>query len=177
MTRYHPVIAALHWIVAIMILMALVIGGPMLADMPNSNPDKLGGLAGHMIFGLSIGVLMLVRLVTRLRTRNPDHADSGNAALNLGGRFAHLGLYLFAFLMVGSGLGIALSAGLFDIVYGGSGEALPETLTIHPPRIAHGLIAKLLLALIALHVLGWAYHQFVLKDGLLRRMWFGNRNQ
>ena len=37
------------------------------------------------------------------------------------------------------------------------------------------MIAKLLMALIALHLAAALYHQFVLKDGLLARMWFGKR--
>jgi cytochrome b561 len=44
-----------------------------------------------------------------------------------------------------------------------------------PTRIAHGLIATLLVALIVLHIAAAIYHQVVLKDGLLRRMWFGKR--
>jgi cytochrome b561 len=32
-----------------------------------------------------------------------------------------------------------------------------------------------LMALIALHVLAALYHTFILRDGLLRRMWFGRR--
>ena len=30
-------------------------------------------------------------------------------------------------------------------------------------------------ALIVLHVLAAIYHHFILKDGLIRRMWFGKR--
>lgn len=42
----------------------------------------------------------------------------------------------------------------------------------------HPLIVALhwLMALIALHVAAALYHRFVLKDGLLRRMWFGKRS-
>jgi cytochrome b561 len=43
------------------------------------------------------------------------------------------------------------------------------------PRVVHGWIAKLLMALVALHVVGVVYHQFGLKDRLLSRMWFGRR--
>lgn len=175
MTRYHPVLVALHWLLALMILVALIIGGPSLADMANDDPDKMFGLTGHMIFGLTIGALMLVRLGMRAFSTKPPHADAGNAMLNLGAQAAHWGLYLLVLAMVGSGIGIAVSADLFAIVFGGSGAALPEDFGIYAPRIAHGVIATLLLVLIGLHVVGWAYHQFVLRDGLLRRMWFGKR--
>ena len=41
--------------------------------------------------------------------------------------------------------------------------------------VVHGLLATLLVGLIALHFAAALYHQLVLKDGLLRRMWFGRR--
>ncbi|MTI16201.1 cytochrome b [Rhodobacteraceae bacterium RKSG542] len=174
MTRYHPLLVALHWIVAIMIFMALVVGGPMLAEISNSNPDKPGMMAGHMVFGAAVGALILVRLVTRFTTRKPPKADTGNKTLNLAGQAAHWGIYFLMLAMVASGIGLALSADLFAIAFGGVGT-LPADLTIYPARIAHGVIGSLLLAMIVLHVLGWAYHQFVLKDRLFSRMWFGKR--
>jgi cytochrome b561 len=39
----------------------------------------------------------------------------------------------------------------------------------------HGIFAKALFALIALHIGAALYHQVIHKDGLLSRMWFGKR--
>lgn len=175
MKRYHPVLVALHWILAIMILMSLVVGGPMMAKLPSTDPQKLVGLSGHMVWGMVIGVLLIIRLLVRLKSQKPPKADAGNALLNMGGQVAHWGLYLLAFAMVASGLGTALSAGLFDIAFGGNGAPLPSELTQYPPRVAHGIIAKLMMILVLLHIAGWAYHQFMLKDKLFSRMWFGKR--
>jgi hypothetical protein len=36
-------------------------------------------------------------------------------------------------------------------------------------------LSRMLMALIALHILGALYHTLLRKDGLLRRMWFGRR--
>ena len=55
---------------------------------------------------------------------------------------------------------------------GGQG-ALPKDFLEFPLRLAHGVLTKLLGALIFLHVVGALYHQFHLKDQLFRRMWFG----
>lgn len=171
--RYHPVLVALHWILVIMVLMALVVGGPMMADLQNTDPTKLSGLTGHMIWGIVVGVLFVIRLITRLKTQKPPKADAGNAVLNLGAQIAHWGLYLLPLAMVASGLGIAFSAGLFDIAFGGSGAPLPEDFSIYPTRVAHSVLGTALLVLILAHVAGWAYHQFFLRDGLFSRMWFG----
>ena len=88
----------------------------------------------------------------------------------------HVGLYVLVLAMVGSGIGIAISADLFGIAFGGSGAPLPADFNDYAARVAHGLIATLLLALIAMHLAGWAYHQFFLRDRLISRMWFGKRS-
>ncbi|SMR72153.1 cytochrome b561 [Aliiroseovarius halocynthiae] len=175
MKRYHPLLVSIHWIVALMVLLALLVGGPALAELENSDPDKIFALAGHMIWGIVIGTLMIIRLITRFSTQTPPEADAGHAMLNFGAKLAHWGLYLLIFGMVGSGLGLALSADLFAISFGSSAATLPLDFKDLTARQAHGLIANLLLLLVALHLLGWAYHQFIRKDHLFRRMWFGKR--
>ena len=173
MQRYHPLLVALLWLMALMIFMALAAGGIFLANMPPDSPDKVAGLGGHMIFGMTIGVLLILRLVTRLRSAHPPHAATGNDLLDLVGRWTHWGFYLLIAGMVATGLATALGLGLFPIVYGGAAQTLPAELATFAPRVAHGVIALILVGLIALHVAAAIYHQFVLKDALLRRMWFG----
>jgi cytochrome b561 len=46
---------------------------------------------------------------------------------------------------------------------------------VYPARTVHYVFSRLLMALIALHVAGALYHTFILRDGLLRRMFFGQR--
>ena len=175
MTRYHPLLVALHWIMALMVLVSLAAGGLVLAEMPRESPDRYMALAGHMTAGLVIGVLLVVRLLTRIRSEKPPPATTGNALLDRIGVLTHWGFYVLIAGMVLSGLATAIGAGLFPIVFGSSGEVLPGDLTVFPQRVAHGFIARVLLALIALHVAAALYHQFVRRDGLLRRMWFGKR--
>ena len=74
------------------------------------------------------------------------------------------------FAMAASGMATALQAGLPEIIFGGSGAALPANFANLIPRIVHGWIATLLVLLVGLHVVGVVYHQFVLKDRLLSRM-------
>lgn len=160
----------------LMILVALAAGGIVLANMPPDSPDKVTALGGHMIFGMAIGVLLILRLVTRVRSSHPPHAETGNAVLDRIGRWTHWGFYALIGGMVLTGLATAIGAGLFPIVYGGAADTLPPGLADLPTRVAHGVIATLLVALIALHIAAALYHQVILKDGLLRRMWFGKRS-
>jgi cytochrome b561 len=83
-------------------------------------------------------------------------------------------LYVLVVAQACSGLTMALQAGLPDILFGGHG-ALPADFWVFPVRSVHYVISRLLMALIALHVSAALYHAFVLRDGLLRRMWFGRR--
>ena len=194
MQRYHPVLVALHWIMALMVLVALVAGGFVLENMPHGDPDRTVALAAHMGAGIAIGALLVLRLATRLRTRKPPPATTGNALLDRIGVWTHRAFYALIAGMVLSGLATGVGAGLFPAVFfgetvpadvpdgGGRGavvgldaamaEAKLESL---PQYAAHEWIATALAGLIALHVAAAVYHQAVLKDGLLRRMWFGRR--
>jgi cytochrome b561 len=53
--------------------------------------------------------------------------------------------------------------------------ALPADFWAFPVRYVHYGFSRLLMALIALHVAGALYHTLVLRDGLLKRMFFGRR--
>lgn len=177
MRRYHPLLVSLHWLMALMILLALAAGGLLLANMPPDSPDKVEGLRGHMTVGIAIGVLLILRLFTRIRSTHPPHAQTGNTILDQIGRWTHWAFYLLIAGMVLTGLAMALGAGLFPIVFAGAADVLPPELATLPQRAAHGVIATALAALIALHIAAALYHQLFLKDRLLSRMWFGKSEE
>jgi cytochrome b561 len=173
-SRYHPALVALHWLLAVLLLFMLGMGTFSLANMPNTAPEKLFALRGHMVFGLAVLVLTLARLALRLRTPRPAPAGSGHPLLDRLARMAHPALYALVILMAASGIALAAMAGLPGIVFGGAGS-LPESFSAFLPRTAHGVIAKLLLVLIGLHVAAALYHQLGRRDGLMSRMGFGRK--
>jgi hypothetical protein len=61
------------------------------------------------------------------------------------------------------------------IVFAASGTPLPKSFSAYPTFQAHFWLATLLVGLIVLHVGAALHHQFVQRDGLLRRMGFGRR--
>jgi cytochrome b561 len=170
--RYHPALIALHWLLAILIILMLLVGLLSLKWMPN-NPAKLMPLGFHMATGILILVLMLVRIVVRIVKPKPAPATAGNRFLDFIGKLTHYALYLFAILMAVSGIGISAQAGLAPIVFGASGAPLPEDFFVYPARYGHGYIAIILIALILLHFGAAMYHQFFRKDRLLSRMGIG----
>ena len=173
-SRYHPLLVTLHWVLAFLVIAALALGALVMVRIPNTDPMKIEALRSHMGGGTSILVLMLVRLLVRARTRHPAPAATGNPVLDRLAWVSHRLFYVAVFGMAGSGIVMALQSGLPAIVLGGSGS-LPGDFWVFPLRTVHYLFARLLMALIALHVAGALYHTLMLKDGLLKRMWFGRR--
>jgi cytochrome b561 len=74
-SRYHPLLVALHWLLAALILAALAVGFFGLAAMPNADPQKIAGLRWHMAGGMLILALMVIRLVVHLATARPAPAN------------------------------------------------------------------------------------------------------
>ena len=172
--RYHGALVALHWLLALLLIAALAIGTSALKTVPNSSPDKIDALRGHMIAGGLILLLTLLRLAVRLKTAHPAPASTGYALLDRLAPATHWALYGLVLLMAGSGVAMSVLAGLPGIVFGGVGS-LPVNFDALPPRAVHGIVAKLLMLAIALHIAAALYHQFVRRDGLLARMGFGRR--
>jgi cytochrome b561 len=174
-SRYHPLLAALHWVLAVLIIGALSIGFFSLAQTPNTDPQKVGVLELHMAGGLLILALMVVRLVVRLRTSKPGEATIGYRLADRLAPISHYGFYVLVILMVVTGYATGIIAGLPAIVFQRSGAPLPATFDVYPTFVAHALLATALAILVVLHVLAALYHQLVRRDGLFRRMAFGRR--
>jgi len=173
-SRYHPALVAFHWGLAFLIIAALALGALVMAKMPNTDPMKLEALRSHMMGGGLILVLTLVRLVVRSRSRHPPAAATGSAALDRLAWASHRLLYIAVLGQATSGLVLALQSGLPAILFAGAGT-LPADFWIYPVRTVHYLTSRLLMGLIALHIAGALYHTLMLRDGLLRRMFFGRR--
>jgi cytochrome b561 len=172
-SRYHPLLVLLHWVLAVLIIAALALGALVMAKIPNSDPMKFEALRSHMFGGTLILILMLARLVLRVRTEHPAAASAGHPVLDRIAWVSHRMLYVAVLGQALSGLTLALQARLPWIVFGGG--TLPPDLWVYPIRTVHYAFSRMLMVLIALHIAGALYHTLVLRDGLLRRMLFGRR--
>jgi cytochrome b561 len=173
-SRYHPLHAALHWLMAGLIIASLILGAAKMAPLSNGDPMKLEALRAHMAGGILILVLLLARIAVRFIADRPPPAATGQAMFDRIRGPAHAALYLLILGMTLSGLTMALQAGLFPIVYAGEGR-LPASLWAYPVRHVHFWISRALMLLITLHLAAVAYHLLFVKDHLLGRMWFGRR--
>jgi len=163
--RYSPLWVTLHWVIALLIFATFYLGLST-QDIPLT--EKVGILRWHMPLGITVLLLMLVRLFVRWRTPHPEAATAGNAVLDKIGVWTHYLLYIFAILIPLTGIMLSVTFSLAPVVFGGQGS-LPRDLS----PMLHGLIYPILALLILLHILAALYHQFIRKDNLLARMWYG----
>ncbi len=171
--RYHPLQVVLHWLSAVLVIFAWIIGAIVFERIPTTETaQKIFALRGHMTAGLLIAFIVTLRLALRFSLDQPPRATSGNAKLDRLALAVHYALYVAVFGMAASGLTLAVQAGLPAIVFGNSDAPLPANFWDFPPRAVHAVIGTILISLVALHGVAALYHQFVRKDGLLRRMWF-----
>ena len=172
-TRYHPVHVVLHWLMFLLVVMMLGVGKFVMPGVPADDPQKTSMLQMHVYTGGFIAILLVIRVVLRFAVKRPAPADAGNPVLNVTAKVVHFFLYLFLAGMAVSGLGIFQMANL-PAIFGGEAP-YPQDFFTYLPRIGHGLTSMLLLLLILVHFGAAIYHQFIRKDNLLVRMWFGKR--
>ena len=169
--RYHPLQVGFHWLVVVL-LFALFLLGKYVNGLPN-DAGKIVPLGIHITLGVITLIFVVARFIARFRLPQPAPAATDSAFLDWLGKVVHYALYALVLLMVVSGTSLSLRAGLLPIVFGGSGAALPADFYAFNARMLHGFVAPALLLLVVLHVGAALYHQFMLKDNLLARMWYG----
>ncbi len=167
--RYNPVHVTLHWLTALLIFLPIMSGFFVLARTPDAQEAPMLGM--HKWLGIILGLVIIARIVTRFVFKRPAPADAGHPLLNLAGKVTHFLLYVGAFAMLFSGDSLDEAYGLEKILAGNG--TMPADLFVYPERMIHGNFAYVLAALVALHVGAALYHQFIRKDNLLARMWYG----
>ncbi len=171
-TRYHPLLVTIHWLMAALIGFNLIYGKMVLGWLPN-DAAKLPMLNLHMMTGLSLGFLLIVRFIVRLVTKHPAPASTGYPILDFVGRLVHWLLYIVVAAMVLMGLYLERTAGLPEIFING----FPAGFDFYdyPPRNFHAYIGYTLFGLLVLHIGAAFFHLIILKDNLFSRMWYGKR--
>lgn len=177
MSRYPPLLIALHWISALLIFAAFLLGIFGLAEQPNT-PAKLLPLGAHIALGTLTLVLTVLRFLVRWftvkplrRPRNPS-ARPRPLIVTMAEPVQYL-LYLFTFLMSLTGIGLTVQAGVLTP----AGLILPEDFYAFPLRVVHGTLSTALFVLISLHLLTWAYFQFLRGENALAWMWFRGKKK
>ena len=93
-SRYHPLLVLLHWVLTVLVIAALALGALLMVKIPNPDPMKIEALRSHLLGGSLILVLMLARLVVRIRTERPASASAGHPLLDRIAWVSHRLLYV-----------------------------------------------------------------------------------
>ncbi|APW41887.1 cytochrome b [Rhodoferax saidenbachensis] len=173
--RYSHTAIVLHWVLALAILGLFGVGLYM-TSLPFS-PARLKLYNWHKWAGITILTLSALRLLWRLTHRPPALPDPIADAMPAWQRWAHhgthYGLYALFFLVPLIGWAYSSAAGFPIVVFGVL--PLPDFVPVDKAlaemiKPFHELSAFALVGLAGLHMAAALKHQWIDKDGLLKRM-------
>lgn len=184
--RYHPVHVTLHWLVALGVFFNLYLAIFVFSER-GSGGFQLRPI--HMAVGITILVLLLVRLVMRFTIKRPADATAGHKLLDIIAKIVHYGLYLTVLTVTILGVTFTSQSGVLQSAFTGSqpefdgpspefdpaDQSGPPGGSQSPARMFHGSFGYLLTLLVVIHILAALYHQFIRRDNLFARMWYGSR--
>lgn len=168
--RYGPAAIAFHWTMFLMVVCVGILG--LLHDSWPKQTQKFW-INIHALLGSLLWFVLIARFWWRSRRSPPPPMDNMGALSRRLLALVHIALYALMFIIPIIGLvtfiyhGRVLDFGIFQINFGiRSNRAI-----FHPTEEWHGYLAYSLFGLAGLHALAALWHQLILRDGLLARMW------
>ena len=168
-TRYGNVAILIHWASALAVILTFAAGFVVADVAPPAQQGPI--LISHIVLGSTVLLLTLLRIVWwAVADRQPQAPADQPSWQVRAAQLVHLGLYALLLLMASSGITTLILSGALPTILAGGPVADFSALI---PRIAHGVMSKILLALFVVHVGAALWHQFVRHDHLLARMGVG----
>lgn len=144
----------LHWLIAACVLAALGSG----FATTRSPAFALPVLQAHLAFGLSAGLLSLVRVLIWFAKGPPQPVFHATSKLQfLASKLIHILLRLLPLILLISGLGMIFLSGSLEAIANGTLAGLTAFSNL-PPRNPHHVAALLLLVLTGLHIAAALWH-------------------
>ena len=178
MTRYSTPAIVLHWLMALLIFAAFPLGLYMV-DLPLS-PDKLKLYSYHKWIGVTVFLLIAVRLAWRLTHTPPPLPESIVAWQRRASAVVHGLLYLLMIVIPLSGWLMSSAKGFQTVWFG----VLPLPDLVEKNRELGELLAGVhkalnftLLALVVLHVGAALKHHFIERQLFLQRMGWSTKER
>ena len=164
MQKYSKFMIALHWATALLILAAYI-------TAEGGRTVRLDPPVLHFLFGLSVLVLVVPRLLARLIGGTPPAVSHG-WLLDLAAKIGHGVLYILMVALPLSGWYAASKMGVAVNLYGLELPRLAAPAAFSPGPIPelHEIGGDIILILAGLHAAIALWHHFVSHDGTLTRM-------
>lgn len=159
----------IHWLMGIMIIGMLCIGF-FLNDFP---PEQKGSAYMiHKSTGLLLMILVIIRLAMRFTSKYPSLPESTPKSIVYTAKLNVFALYLIMILMPLSGILMStLSGGTLPFYGLFSLPSIIQNQSIGGLSYNfHSIGGYIFIILIVAHFVGGLFHQFVLKDNVLKRM-------
>lgn len=161
----------LHWLIALLIFISFPLGLYM-HDLALT-PTKLRLFSYHKWLGITILVLAIVRVWTRAVDRTMLARPPGPKWQHVAADAAHLLLYVLIIAVPLSGWLMSSAQGFQTVWFGVL--PLPDLVAKNKElaiglKELHKVLNFVMLGIVGVHILGALQHQFVLRDGVLRRM-------
>jgi cytochrome b561 len=166
MKQYSKRTALLHWLIFLLVVAAFFLGDN-LAESENT-AQKLSLLPVHFLIGDLVFLLVLVRIYFRKKDGEPAPANA-NPLLNKLATATHGLLNLSLIAVAISGTVTVIASGVIEALKKSDPSLLPDFEKIGA-REFHELLVGVMLLLLALHIVATLYHQFFIKDNLMRRI-------
>lgn len=177
--KYHPLSQIIHWLTAVLVIVAFVLGPEDLDELDNPSLDL--SLQTHETLGLAVFGLTVLRIIWNLFSKHPNPVPMA-AWMRVISKALQGCLYLLLIAVpLTSILGVWLEGDVL-ILLGqtiinsplSTSENLGESLLdLHP------VLADALLILAGVHAAAALFHHFILKDRVLATMlpsWFSKKN-
>jgi cytochrome b561 len=169
--RYHVAAMTLHWLIALAIVIQLCLGWYMNEVLPDHSPAQAQVEGIHISLGLTILLLVIVRIAVRFMFRTPPEPAGMGEAERWLARLSHFVFYLLMLALPLTGWTL-VSMGTRPISFWGlPWPHLPGVAQLFgspPPRevrkeLAHihvYILIWIVLVTLVLHVAGALWHQF-----------------
>ena len=171
--RYSLPLRRLHWLMALLILVAYLLIEQR-GLFPRGSSPRAAMVQGHFWTGIAVFLLVWWRLALRRRDGAPSITPPLDRWTALAAKLMHLALYAFMIVMPMLGLATAWSDGK-KVLIPFTGIALPALLPentdlAHTLEDLHGSIGEAFYWVIGAHVLAALWHHLMRRDDTLRRM-------
>ena len=166
MKQYSKRTAVMHWLIFLLVVAAFFLGHEV--EEMQDTTQKLAMYPYHFILGNLVFLLVLVRIYFRKKDGEPAPANA-NPLLNKIAALTHVLLNLSLMAVAISGFVTVVTSGLVDAFKTNDPDLVPNFHEVAAKGF-HELFIGVLVVLLALHVVATLYHQFIVKDNLLRRI-------
>jgi cytochrome b561 len=172
--RYGSGATGFHWLMFMLVVCVGVLG--LLHDSWPKQTQRFW-INIHAILGLLLWFTLMARFWWRRRHGPPPPIESIGMFSRRTSSVVHFCLYVLLFVTPIVGIitfvyhGRVFDFGIFKLDFGiKSNRAI-----FHPTEDLHGYLAYAIFALAGIHALTALWHQFILRDGMLDRMWPARR--